>query len=120
MAQTGWVDFASAELLKNQHRLMLNVEATAGALLTATLVPGQIIPGSGQVLPYSTTPVPLTYPPTIAPENGEAFNELEQYIEPQIQSKSILLQFAESGASGAGFEMLNWSLDLDPEEAFGP
>ena len=129
MAQTGWVDFGSAEILKNAHRLFLNANATDaastdpdstdGANFTAKLIPGRIIPPQpNQVLPYGTTPVTVAFNPTIAPEGGEAFNDLEQYIETAIQAQSLLLQFNEDGSSQAGFEMLSWGLDLVPEESF--
>ena len=130
LAQTGWVDFSSAELLKNQHRLFINANASDsaspdqdepnGAVFNVKLIPGQQIPASGQDSPYSTTPVTISYPPTIAPEGGEALNELEQYIEPALQSKSVLLQITEDGTSFTGFEVLSWAIDINPEEAFSP
>lgn len=115
LAQTGWVDCKSPEILKNAHRLFINAEAGSGAKFQATLVPGRTIPNSGQVLPYSTNPQTLTYPPTIGATAGEASNDLVQNIEAAIQSKSVLMQFTESGVSGAAFEMLSWGLDIIEE-----
>jgi hypothetical protein len=122
MAQTGWVDFSSPEVLKNAHRMFLNVEAQAGATLTATLAPGRIIPNSGQVLPYNTTPITLTFAPTLAPSSSgaESLNDMERYIEPSIQADSIVVQITEPGSSFTGFELQAWSIDVNPEEAFAP
>jgi hypothetical protein len=126
MAQTGFVTFATPELLKNATRLFLNVEATAGANLMATIVPGRIIPPQpNQILPYGTKPQTIAFNPTIAPANAEALNTLEQMIfnpnlpgAQPIQADSVLVQFTEDGTSFAGLEMLSWGTDLHPEEAF--
>ena len=120
MAQTGWVDYGSPEILKNAHRLFLNAESTKGANFVATLAPGRIIPAQDQVLPYPTALVPITFQPTIAPHNGEALNDLVQFFVPAIQSNSVLMQLNEDGTSFAQFEMLSWGLDCNPEEAWQP
>lgn len=119
-AQTGWVGFASDEVMKNAHRLFTTLECNNGVVFSGLIIPGQIIPYSGQVLPYSTVPVPIAFKPTIAPSGGESFNELEQYINPAVQAKSILMQFSEPGTAGAGFEMLSWGVDVNPQEGFQP
>jgi hypothetical protein len=122
MAQTGWVDFSSPEVLKNAHRMFLTVEAQAGATLSAILAPGRIIPNSGQVLPYNTTPITLTFAPTLAPSSSgaESLNDMERYIEPSIQAESIVVQITEPGSSLTGFELQSWSIDVNPEEAMQP
>jgi hypothetical protein len=120
MVQTGYVAFDTPEVLKNCHRFMVNAEANAGANFTAQISPGRIIPNSGQILPYSTAVVTLTFNPTLAPQNGEAYNELEKYFEPAMQAKSVIVQLAEDGTSMVDFEVLSWGFDINPQEAFAP
>jgi hypothetical protein len=118
-AQTGFLGFQSEEVLKNAHRLFLNVEATAGATIGATLIPGRIIPGApGYSVPYPTTLVSVHFNPTLAGVNAESYNDMEGMIEPALQTKSVMLQLSEDGTSGAGFELISWGLDILPEEAF--
>jgi hypothetical protein len=120
MAQTGSVDFASAELLKNAHRVFLNAESQAGAMFSVEMAPGRMVPGNNEVLPYSTKPVTVAFSPTQAPTGGEAFNDMEAYIEPAVQAKSVVFQLTEPGTSTTGFEVVSFGIDIDPEEAFGP
>ena len=124
-AQTGWINFSSPELLKNARLMFANMEAQAGAQLTATIIPGRIVDAAPNwPSTFGTNPQTVAFQPTLAPANSEANNDAEQFIfapnspgAQPIQSKSVLLQFNESGVSGAGFELLSFGFDIKPEEA---
>jgi hypothetical protein len=124
MAQTGWIDFGDPEVLKNVHRLFLSVEAVPGAEFTATLIPNAIIePAMSWPSPYPTTPQMIEFNPTVAPNGGEAHNELVQYVEQSLQGTAAMLQLSEAGGSGpdwTAFELVRFGFDQNPAEAFAP
>ena len=126
MAQTGFVGFASPELIKDQHRLFINVESEAGAMFVAQLMPGRYVPANNEVMPYSTQPATMVFSPTQSyspsptqPSVAESFNDMECNISPFLQSGSSLLQLTEPGTSETGFELISWGVDVI-EEAFTP
>lgn len=119
MAQTGWVDFGTPEVIKNAKRIFANMEATSGAQLTVTMIPGQIIPVQPQPSVYSSTPQTAAFGATVAPSNSEADNNLEAYTNDgqtkgalPIQAKSCMFKFEENGVAEAGFELRRWGMDL--------
>ena len=127
MAQTSWIDGGTPELLKYARVVYANANATAGATLTADLVPGQIIPPGpinppGVVSQYGTEPMTATFNPTVAPSYCEALNNLKQYVNTgqtqgqlPIQAKAFLMQWTEPGTAGAGFELRKFGIDVEEE-----
>lgn len=127
MAQTGWVDYGTPEVIKNAQQLFLNAETTDGANFTATLAPGRIVdPAPNWDSTFGTTPQTIAFQPTLAPTGDEANNDMSQYaanpngngiVPTPIQAQAIMYQFNEDGTSGAGLELLSYGLDIRPEEA---
>jgi hypothetical protein len=118
-AQTGVIDFGTPELLKNIHEFYLRVQATANANFGVTVVPARIVPATPEQSQYTTTPSSFTFSPTLAPPACEALNNLKQFIQPAVQSQACLVMVSEDGTSGAGFELLSYGIDVNPQEAYG-
>ena len=135
MAQTGWIDGGTPELIKNVNALYLNAAATAGATFSETVIPGRIVfPGapSASVTPsgpqssgaseYGPNPQTSTFQATLAPQFCEAENQLVQYMNDgqtagqlPIQGKVIMVQINEPGESDAGFELRRFGFDVVEE-----
>jgi hypothetical protein len=133
MAQTGWIDGGTPEVIKNALRMYLNASATAGATFTQTIIPGQIVfpgPPPAGSSEYGTRPQTVLFNPTLAPNYCEAINNLNQYVNtgqpsppatpssaPQlpIQAKTFMLQITEPGTAQAGFEIRTLGMDVVEE-----
>lgn len=118
--QTGWIDLGTPELLKNIHEFYIRLNATNGVLVTATVVPARIILATPEQAAYPNAPVSFAFSPAQAPPHREALNDLKQFIQPAVQTQSFIMQFAEDGTSMAGFELLSYGVDCNPQEAYQP
>lgn len=111
MAQTGVFTGSSPELVKNLHRLFIELQATNGALITGQALPGRSnLPGTVQ-----SPPATFSFPASSSPTNAEAYNTLLVSIEPQLKTNAILFHFNEPGTSGAQFELLSYNCDMIEE-----
>jgi hypothetical protein len=125
MAQTGWIDGGTPEVIKNINTVYLNASATSGATFSTTLIPGRIVfPGPPQpgASEYGVSPQTLTFQATLAPKFCEAENQLVQYLNDgqtagqlPIQGKVVMAQFTEPGIADAGFELRRFGLDVVEE-----
>jgi hypothetical protein len=123
MAQSGWIDGGTPELLKDTRVVYANASAVAGATLSATLIPGQIIvPQPNQQSQYGTQPMTLAFNPTFAPQYCEAINNLEQFVNTgqqagqlPIQAKAFMVQWIEPGTANAPFELRSYGVDVIEE-----
>ena len=118
--QTGWIDLGTPELLKNIHEAYIRINSTPGALITSTVIPARIVLATPEQAAYPNQPVPFAFSATQAPANREALNDCKQFIQPAVQTQSWIMQFAESGASKAAFELISYGIDSNPQEAYQP
>ena len=118
MAQTGWIDFTTPEMIKNIHEFYLRVEARAGANFFVQAIPARIVPAIGQTSQFPPQPVTFTFAPTLAPNNCEALNDLKSFIQAALQTQAVMLQFTEDGTAFAGFELVSYGIDCNPQEAY--
>ena len=114
LAQAGWANTGSFEIRKYGSRLFLELNATNGAKLVAGIVAAQ---GNIPNLQVGPALPPVTFVPTVAPTDGEAYIALQQQIMRSIQSVGYNVTLTEDGTAGASFEVVTYGLDLI-EEAF--
>lgn len=118
MAQTGWIDFGTPELIKNIHEFYLRVEATAGASFVCYNIPARIVPPVPQQSQFPAAPITFAFGPTLAPAQCEALNDLKSFIQAALRCEALIVQFTEDGTSFAGFELLSYGIDANPQEAY--
>lgn len=120
MTQTGWIDFGTPELIKNIHEFYLRVAANKGAVFHVKAIPARIVLPYAEETQFSHEPIDFDYVPTLAPTNGEALNDLKQFIQASLQTQAVMLRYTEDGTAKAGFELLSYGIDVNPQEAYGP
>ena len=108
-AQTGWEALQTPALLKELHRLFLEIEAISGVNISVAFRGYNPLSTSNDVQTQ-------TYPTTVAPTDAEAYQTPYVRLEPWMRSHAYMLTFAESSTNGA-FEISQAVADYT-EEAF--
>jgi hypothetical protein len=119
MAQTGWVTCGTPELVKNVHRVFIELEATQGAN-GAPAFSMLITPAQTNITGVQVATRFITFVPASAPIGGEAYNILWGSINPLLKAPAFLFKFTEPGTAQASLELLAFNLDIVPEEALLP
>lgn len=119
-AQTGWIDFGTPELIKNIHEFYLRVAATPGATFHVKAIPARILLPARELTQFPHGPIDFDYVPTVAGENDEALNDLKQFIQASLQTQAVMFRYTEPGTTKAGFELLSYGVDINPQEGYQP
>lgn len=118
VAQTGWIDFGTPELIKNIHEFYLRLESTVGSKFVVVAIPAKIVPPVPQVSQFPSDPVTFTFGPALAPAGCEALNDLKSFIQAALRCEAAMIQFTEDGTADSGFELLSYGIDCNPQEAY--
>lgn len=116
VAQTGWITMSTGALLKNLHRVLLELEATPGVQISFTLTPSVVADQSGN--PQIYDPVQGAFAATGGASGAEAHQTMIAAIDPALKADAYVIGFGESSGT-ATYELVGVTLDYI-EEAFLP
>lgn len=116
LAQTGWISLNTGALQKELHRILLEIEATSGVVISFTVTPSVTANQTGN---------PFIYPPyygAFGGTGGDAGSEAHQTmvaaINPALKACAYIFGFGEESAVSS-YELVELTLDYI-EEAMQP